>query len=78
MANPNLIANYSQKLQASDVPKLLFFATPGGIIDSKTVEWCKQNLKNLKVVDIGDGIHFLQEDNPYLIGQEMAKWHQDL
>ena len=73
-----VISNYNQKLQESEVPKLLFFATPGGIIDSKTVDWCKQNLKNLKVVDIGEGIHFLQEDNPHLIGEELAKWYLDL
>jgi haloalkane dehalogenase len=72
------ISNYSKKLQTSEVPKLLFFATPGGLIDPKTVDWCKQNLKNLKVVDIGNGIHYLQEDNPHLIGQEMAKWYQEL
>jgi haloalkane dehalogenase len=72
------ISNYSKKLQTSEVPKLLFFATPGGLIDPKTVDWCKQNLKNLKVVDIGNGIHYIQEDNPHLIGQEMAKWYQEL
>ena len=73
-----LILNYSQKLQESELPKLLFFATPGGIIDDKRVEWCKRNLKNLKVVDIGKGIHFVQEDNPYLIGEELAKWYLNL
>ena len=73
-----VISSYNQKLQESEVPKLLFYATPGGIIDSKTVDWCRQNLKNLKVVDIGDGIHFIQEDNPHLIGEELAKWFQGL
>ena len=73
-----VISNYNQRLQESEVPKLLFFATPGGIIDSRTVDWCKQHLKNLKVVDIGEGIHFLQEDNPHLIGEELAKWYLDL
>ena len=73
-----VVSNYNQKLQESEIPKLLFFATPGGLIDSRTVDWCKQNLKNLKVVDIGEGIHFLQEDNPHLIGEELAKWYTDL
>jgi len=73
-----VISNYNQKLQESEVPKLLFFATPGGIINSKTVDWCKQNLQNLQVVDIGEGIHFLQEDNPHVIGEELAKWYQGL
>ncbi len=73
-----VISNYNQKLQESELPKLLFYATPGGIIDSKTVDWCQQNLKNLKLIDIGAGIHFLQEDNPDLIGAELANWYQDL
>ena len=73
-----MISDYNKKLRGSEVPKLLFTATPGGIIEAKTVEWCKQNLKNLKVVDIGKGIHYLQEDNPHLIGEELAKWYSNL
>jgi haloalkane dehalogenase len=73
-----VISSFNQRLQASELPKILFSATPGGIINDKTVEWCRQNLKNLKVVDIGEGIHFLQEDNPHLIGEELAKWFLDL
>ena len=69
-----VISSYNQRLQESELPKLLFFATPGGLIDDKTVEWCKKNLKGLKVVDIGEGLHFVQEDNPHLIGEELAKW----
>jgi haloalkane dehalogenase len=73
-----IITNYSQKLQESEIPKLLFFAHPGAIIDAKKLAWCKQNLKNLKAVDIGKGLHFIQEDNPDLIGDELAKWYQSL
>jgi len=73
-----VISNYNQKLQESELPKLLFFAKPGGIIDGNMVEWCKQNLKHLKVVDIGAGIHFVQEDNPHLIGQELVEWYLNL
>jgi len=73
-----VISNYNQKLQESELPQLLFFATPGGIIDSRMVDWCKQNLKNLQVVDIGEGIHFLQEDHPHVIGEVLAKWYPDL
>ncbi len=73
-----LISAYSQKLQESDLPKLLFYATPGGIITSQVLDWCKQNFKNLLTVDIGAGIHYLQEDNPHKIGEELAKWLQSL
>ena len=31
--------------------------------------------QNLKVVDIGPGIHFVPGDNPHLIGTEIAGWY---
>ncbi len=73
-----VIANYSLKLQESELPKILFHANPGAIINPHYVDWCKQNLKNLELVDIGEGLHYVQEDNPHLIGEELATWYQDL
>jgi len=72
------ISTASQKLQESELPKILFYGDQGIAIDTTTLEWCRQNMKNLTVVDIGEGIHFLQEDNPHLIGEELAKWYQAL
>lgn len=69
---------YNEWLQQSDLPKLLFYATPGVLVSPQTVEWCRQNLKNLKTVDIGQGVHYLQEDNPHLIGKELAAWYRKL
>ncbi|MGD2185924.1 MAG: haloalkane dehalogenase [Desulfobacterales bacterium] len=73
-----IVEDYNRKLQESEMPKLLFFAHPGGILRSTMVDWCKQNLKNLKTVDIGPGIHYLQEDNPNLIGSELVQWYQGI
>ena len=73
-----VIANYSRRLQESDLPKILFYANPGVIITSSEVEWAQQNLKNLRLVDAGEGAHFLQEDNPHLIGEELANWYRTL
>ena len=69
---------FSQKLQDSTFPKILFFGNKGIAIDAKTLDWCKQNIKNLEVVDIGEEVHFIQEDQPHLIGEELAKWYQKL
>lgn len=71
-----LVSDYNQKLQKTDIPKLLFYAHPGGIIREKQVEWCKNNLSNLETVDLGKGIHYLQEDHPHKIGEELAKWYR--
>ncbi len=68
------IAAYNQWLQETELPKLLLYAQPGAILRAPLVEWCQQNLKNLKSVDIGHGIHFIQEDHPHKIGAELATW----
>jgi haloalkane dehalogenase len=73
-----LVSEYSEKMQNSDLPKLLFYATPGGIISPEMVEWSKSNLKNLQTVNIGPGIHYIQEDNPHKIGEELVKWYKGL
>ncbi len=31
-------------------------------------------MQNLVAIDVGKGVHFIQEDNPHLIGEEIAKW----
>lgn len=73
-----VVRAYNRKLQESDLPKLLLYARPGAIIDEQAVSWCRQNLKNLVAVDIGRGIHFIQEDNPHDIGAALATWYNGL
>jgi haloalkane dehalogenase len=72
------VVKYNQWLAGSMLPKLLFYATPGAILTAPMVEWCKANLKNLMTVDLGPGIHYLQEDHPHLIGTELAAWYKDV
>ena len=73
-----IMSAYAAKLPQSDLPKLMFHADPGAIITSPIVEMVKQSYKNLKTVDIGPGVHYVQEDNPHLIGKEIAAWYQTL
>ncbi|MFQ5342069.1 MAG: haloalkane dehalogenase [Anaerolineae bacterium] len=72
------VITYGQWLQQTELPKLMFHATPGALITAPMVEWCQQNLENLASVDVGEGIHFLQEDNPHQIGSELASWYSRL
>jgi haloalkane dehalogenase len=73
-----LIKTYSKELEASNVPKLLLYAIPGYLTTIASIEWAKQNLKNIKIVDIGEGLHYLQETNPFIIGDEIKEWYGDL
>jgi len=72
------VAAYSEWLTQSDIPKLCFYAQPGAAIKESDVEFIKNNFPNIKMVDIGKGIHFLQEDNPHKIGSEIANWYSSL
>lgn len=73
-----VVADYNHWLQQSDLPKLLFTATPGAIINSDAAEWCRRHLRSLTVCDLGEGIHYLQEDHPHAIGRELAAWYAAL
>lgn len=73
-----IVEEFNRKLRGSNLPKLLVYAQPGAIMRGPLVEWCRQNLKNLTTVDIGSGLHYLQEDNPEMIGTELAKWYKGL
>ena len=72
------VETYSEQLQQSSLPKLLFHGEPGVLISAPIVQWSRENLKNLEVVNIGPGIHYIQEDNPHLIGEELARWYGSL
>lgn len=73
-----ILKSYGEWLQKSKLPKLLLYARPGVIIKKKEVEWIKENIPNTRAIDIGEGLHFIQEDNPDKIGSETAKWYSTL
>ena len=50
------------------------FAEPGALIQASMVEWARSALPSLETVDLGAGIHFVQEDHPDTLGREVARW----
>lgn len=72
------VSDYSEKLQRSDIPKLMLYATPGALLTAEHVQWAQSNIRNLRSVDIGPGSHFLQESSPNRIGREIAAWCRSL
>ncbi len=65
-------------LQQSDVPKLILHATPGAILPPPALEQYMSVLSNVTTVDLGEGIHYLQEDHPHEIGEGIANWYRGL
>ena len=69
---------YNSWLQETEIPKLLLYAEPGGIVRPELVEWCRGALPNLETVHLGKGVHYLQEDHPRAIGEAVASWLKGL
>ena len=65
---------YHTWLLENEIPKLFLWATPGVIIGEELAGWYRKTLKNTTSVGIGRGRHYLLEDNPHVIGTELAKW----
>ena len=72
------VLKYEERLVEWDIPKLLFHAEPGALVTKPMVEWCEVNLKNLTSIDLGPGLHYLQEDHPHAIGEGIAEWYRGL
>lgn len=65
---------YTDWAARSELPKLLFWSTPGVLVTPAHVERYRATWKNLQCIDIGPGLHYLQEDNPDVIGRGVAAW----
>ena len=61
-------------LEASTLPKLYFAATPGSLNPQSVVDYFANNLTNIDVIDVGEGLHFIQEDQPHAIGSALSDW----
>ena len=73
-ATTALTQDIAEFLTNSDLPKLTFHVTPGALAPPEAVAWMKANISNLKVIELGPGTHFIQEDYPDEIGQGIADW----
>jgi haloalkane dehalogenase len=61
-----------EALACSTYPKLLFSAEPGALVSPAFAEEFARTLPDCRLVKLGDGIHFLQEDHPETIGREVT------
>jgi haloalkane dehalogenase len=74
----NAVSSWNSWLMDSEIPKLFFYVSPGVAIKKKDVKIIKERMKNLKSIDLGEGLHFIQEDYPHEIGTEISKWYDKI
>ncbi len=63
-----------EALRASRYPKLLFAGDPGALVSPTFAEHFAESLHNCRLVQLGAGAHYLQEDHPETIGRSIAEW----
>ncbi|NOY73823.1 MAG: haloalkane dehalogenase [Gammaproteobacteria bacterium] len=61
-------------MRKTDLPLLLLYAKPGIAVTSDIVEAYIALIENLETVFVGQGFHYLQEDQPEAIGLAVADW----
>lgn len=70
----DLIADYSQWLQATTVPKLMWYGVPGFMTTIDTVSWAKQHLSHLTLAELPEVMHCAQETCPEAFAQHFKDW----
>jgi haloalkane dehalogenase len=61
-------------LRASTYPKLLFSGDPGALISPEQAREFAADLTNCRLIELGPGAHYLQEDHPEAIGDAVHDW----
>ncbi len=76
--NRALFMEYSQYLMTSFVAKLLLYSTPGVLTGENEIFFIEQNFPNVSTVHVGEGLHFIQEEHPETVTNEIIQWLQDI
>jgi len=65
-------------LASSRYPKLLFAGDPGALVSPDHASQFASTLHDCKLVQLGPGRHYLQEDHPESIGRFTAAWISEI
>lgn len=62
-------------LTTTSLPVLLVHGQPGVLVTPATVEWCRERIHGLTVIDVGGPAgHFLPEDRPAEVASALITW----
>jgi haloalkane dehalogenase len=74
--NVEVVERIGEWLRTSDMPKLLLYARPGALVPPWAAEWMAESYRDIEVIFVGYGRHYIQEDHPEAIGRNIVHWHQ--
>ncbi len=65
-------------MENTNKPTLLLYAEPGVLVPPKLVPHYQNTIKNLDTAYIGQGLHFVQEDQPVAVGRALSEWFRQI
>ena len=71
-----VVNNYVAWMYRTDTPMLFLYANPGALNPAEDVDWLAARVKNMETAYIGQGLHYVPEDQPYAIGRAIRDWHR--
>ncbi len=77
-ATHKIVSDYNAWLEKTDTPWLFFYSTPGVLNPPEAADYWTARAKNIETVYIGNGLHYVQESHPYLIGRAISDWYRRL
>ena len=73
--SPRPSKTYNAWLRRSPIPKLFLWAKPGMIVrGEKAARQIAVMFPNTETVFVGEGRHYIQEDQPDAIGEALSDW----
>jgi hypothetical protein len=52
---------------------------PGNVNpNGSTAEWAEANMKNIKTINVGEGFHYVMEDQPETLAAALIAWYERL
>lgn len=74
--NVDVVTRIGGWMQGTDVPMLFLWARPGALNNEAFAEAMVERVKNIQTAFVGEGRHFIQEDQPEMIGRTLADWRR--
>lgn len=70
----DIITAYNAFMEETNIPWLFFYSTPGVMATPEAADYWTDRAQNIETVYIGHGLHYVQEDHPYVIGRQISDW----
>jgi haloalkane dehalogenase len=74
--NVEVVTRIGDWMQRTDVPMLLLWARPGALNDEAFADAMAERVDDIQTQFIGTGRHYVQEDQPEMIGRTIADWRR--